>query len=307
MSLEDQTRAGGDLPNLFIAGVQKCGTTSLFDWLALQPDIYGTIEAKDYPYFSSPQNFTTQTQRFAAMFRAPAGTRHRLGADANAAYAPGGIERMHAVIPDATIILMLREPASRCLSAWRFARERGLEDRAFDTAIRAELAGESYPPDSAAGLQMNYLGHSTYGGALSELRRLYSEQQLIVLIYEEFFADPDANLAALLAQLGITAAKALPITNTNRTGSGSRSTYINRILYRRDQRGVLIRAAAGLLSPRLRATIRRKLRELNRKHDDQAASEAPVDLRPLRDYFQKDIAKVESLLDRKIPAWHRNP
>ncbi len=43
------------LPNVFIIGVQKAGTTTLHDWLIQHPGIFGKKELKDEDFFTNPR------------------------------------------------------------------------------------------------------------------------------------------------------------------------------------------------------------------------------------------------------------
>ena len=38
-------------PNVFLIGVQKSATTSLYDWISQHPDVCGPISTKDTPFF----------------------------------------------------------------------------------------------------------------------------------------------------------------------------------------------------------------------------------------------------------------
>ena len=45
------------LPNTFLIGAQKSATTSVYNWLALHPDICAPLSVKDYAFFTREDFF----------------------------------------------------------------------------------------------------------------------------------------------------------------------------------------------------------------------------------------------------------
>ena len=39
------------LPNTILIGVQKAGTSSLYDWITQHPEVCGNVAVKDFPFF----------------------------------------------------------------------------------------------------------------------------------------------------------------------------------------------------------------------------------------------------------------
>lgn len=115
------------LPDLVIAGVAKAGTTSLFNYLTQHPDVCGS-DVKETRYFEPLRlgGELEPIESYAAHFTHWQGEKHTL--EATPGYFNGG-RRMAAAIreslPDVRVLVMLREPADRCWSYFRFARSRG--------------------------------------------------------------------------------------------------------------------------------------------------------------------------------------
>lgn len=53
---------------------------------------------------------------------------------------PKAMAAMYALIPDAKIIVVLRDPVSRAWSHYRMRRERGREQRSFQEGVQSEAA-----------------------------------------------------------------------------------------------------------------------------------------------------------------------
>ncbi len=126
------------LPNLIIAGVNKAGTTSLFSYLALHPEI-GASKIKETCYFL-PLRYAepmAPLKEYAAQFEDTSGERHIM--ESTPGYFYGGKPVAQAIkktLGDTHIILMLREPVGRLLSFYRFKKTM-LE-------LAADLSLESY-------------------------------------------------------------------------------------------------------------------------------------------------------------------
>lgn len=292
------------LPNLYIAGIQKCGTTSLFDWLATHPSIYGPLEAKDFPIFAKSETFSTGRNKFAQMYNIANQHTWRLGAEANALFAPGGVERMNQLIPDARIIVLLRNPVTRCVSAWRFARERFIDERSFSAAIESEIAGNTFADNSYEGLQMNYIRHGLYSKMLRKLEAFYPPEQITYLIYEEFFHNPAISFAQLLKSLDLDNSDSINFANTNKTATSQKSRLLSQLLYNPNRESLLWQSMTRLTTQKQRAWIRRNLRKVNRrKHSTQSDTGRPIDTKILDGIFTDDIQQTEAIIGRNLNIW----
>lgn len=151
-----------ELPNLYIIGFPKCGTTSLHAYLAQHPDVSAGSQ-KEIRYFAHDErharginwyrsNFPLSAQRAVHERRRGAdGKRRRMAiVDASVRYVnhPHAMRRIAAATPRARFIAMVRDPIERAHSHYRANRlvaPEVPEDLAFDEAIEAEggrIAGE---------------------------------------------------------------------------------------------------------------------------------------------------------------------
>ena len=108
----------GRVPDFFIAGNPKCGTTALYDMLAGHPRIF-TPELREPAFFADelPRKdhrtvLPATLEEYRALF---AGARpEQLVGERSAMYlwSPSAARRIAEVQPDARIVAILREPAS---------------------------------------------------------------------------------------------------------------------------------------------------------------------------------------------------
>ena len=112
------------LPNLIIAGIRKGGTTSLSHYLGQHPDICSS-ELKKVGYFL-PLKYGEPTESldsYAAHFDHCGSARYRM--EATTGYFLGGASiacSMTELLPDARVLIVLREPVDALWSHYRFVR-----------------------------------------------------------------------------------------------------------------------------------------------------------------------------------------
>ena len=117
----------GRLPNLLIAGVPKAGTSSLFSYLGQHPDVC-TATTKEVRYFAPlmEQGGTLPPPATFARYFAHCGEQ-RYALEATPSYCYGGERVLRAIdetLPDPRIIIILRDPVDRLVSAYRFQQGR---------------------------------------------------------------------------------------------------------------------------------------------------------------------------------------
>ena len=289
------------VPDVYIIGAQKSGTTTLFDWLAQHPEIYAHPLAKDYPYFSNERIFQEGNSHFFSFQAKAPCQKMTLGGDANAMYVEDGPRRMYALMPHAKLIAVLRDPVERAYSAYAHAVERLLDDRSLEQAIREELAGIEYSPDDA--LRMDYTGHGLYVQQLLRIFRYYPREQVKVVIFEELKDRPREILADIFRFLAVDDTFLPDMTIQNKTRGGQRFACLAPFLYGASSFDSLIRRVIRKLIPfKYRTAIRRFLVEFNRvpaKKPDFPALVRDI----LRQYYKKWNDDLEVFLGRTLERW----
>ena len=163
-------------PNLICIGAQKCGTTALYVLLDQHPDCsVGRI--KESRFFVDSTRFEfDRWQRGPGWYEALYPTDARLVADISPSYTmwpafPGVPERAASVLPDATILYLVRDPVDRVVSHWRHWTWRRYERRPLEEAVRAH-------PEV-------YIVPTLYGLQLKQWQDVYPASQLMVMHQRE--------------------------------------------------------------------------------------------------------------------------
>lgn len=291
------------VPDIYIIGAQKSGTTTLYDWLSQHPQIYGHPLAKDYPFFSSSQTFKEGLSQFSSFAKKAPKDILALGGEANAMYSSSSIQRMQEVIPSAYLIAILREPVIRAYSAYTYAIERLMENRPFGQAISEELQGLVYEPTDA--LQRDYLGHGHYAQQLREVFQFFPRERVKIVFFENLKADPITELKAIFEFLDIKNDFIPDLSIRNETKGSHRSKWLTKLTYAKPSSEKLRKLGKLLVPFSIRTSIRQKLAEFNRI--EAPKPEFPDDVRSLlQEHYKKEITALESLLDKEINVWHTN-
>jgi hypothetical protein len=188
-------------PNVVIAGAPKCGTTSLFAWLADHPDVCGSImkEARyfldpDDPLFKEKSNYSdhglTGYEEYFAQCEAP---RTALVVEATPVYlyqqsAPEGLAKIK---PLPQIILVLRKPSERVYSHFHFLRDSHarIESRLpFEEFVQLVRAGDPRIPHY--GHAKDIIVHSRYADYLPAWLERFPRAHLHLFLFEDLRRDP---------------------------------------------------------------------------------------------------------------------
>ena len=114
--------------NFLIAGVQKAGTSSLYQLLKRHPAV-GLSSVKEVHFFDDESLDWSKPpyERFHSYF--PKRRRAIAWGEATPIYSywPNALERIKAYRPDMKLVLLFRDPISRAYSAWSHQRRRGRE------------------------------------------------------------------------------------------------------------------------------------------------------------------------------------
>jgi len=126
------------LPNFFILGAGKCGTTSLYHYLKNHPDIY-LSPVKEPCFFCETFQIIKNPVDYARLFDA-AGTKTLIGEASHVYFTnPSSAGTLRQFFPDAKFILILRHPADRAYSLYHHMRRYGYETLGtFEKALSAE-------------------------------------------------------------------------------------------------------------------------------------------------------------------------
>jgi hypothetical protein len=198
------------LPTAVIVGAAKAGTTQLHAHLIRHPRCFSGAE-KEVRYFSKYADRTVEWYRSRFPFRLSVERLHGHVVDSSPSYLPSpqALRRMKAVLPDARIIAILRDPTARAFSHYQHHKTRHREPRSFAEAVSEELGQNPFPARRGVALHpdarpMNdYVARGYYALQLELLFTLYPRDRVLIVDSGDLFADTAAICQQVFDFLGL--------------------------------------------------------------------------------------------------------
>jgi hypothetical protein len=218
------------LPTFVVIGSAKAGTTALARYLQSHPDVLWSSRLEVH-YFDA--SFDRSTNWYRAWFPLRSQVRRHERAtgrpvavgEKSPSYlvSPGADQRLHALLPDARLVVALRDPVERAFSHWRMKHSDGSEPLSFEDAVRSEPERLAATGGSVAGrrrmegMDGSYLLRGRYADHLERWLALFPQEQLFVYRSEDLAAEPARWGAQICAHIGVDPAHfdvdALPRAN----------------------------------------------------------------------------------------------
>jgi Sulfotransferase domain len=300
--------AKGRVPDFFIVGHPKSGTTAMYRMLRSYPQLH--MPRKE-PSFFVPELLTNQARYprgiadYLSLFEA-ATPEQRIGESTPSyLWSKTAASRIAAVQPQARIIAILREPTSFLRSLHlQFLRTDVEVEPDFRKALALDeqrAQGRRLPRNSTKPKLLVYSEHVRYVEQLQRYHAAFSADQVLVLIYEDFRADNEATVRRVLRFLDVEDAAPVELIEAN-PAAGVRFARVNelvRSLYL--GRGPGTRAGKGAVktvtSQHMRHQTIGAVRRLQVKQPPAADGEL---MRELRCRFRGEVQAVGEYLNRDL-------
>ena len=294
------------LPNFLIIGAARAGTTVLYRLVGQHPDVFIT-EPKELrffaldgaPSFRGPgddnlnQNWVTTWDDYVSHFDGVNG--ETAVGEASPFYlcsdeAPGLI---HARLPDAKLILVLRDPVTRAHSSFMYLRRSGRET--LDD-FRAALDAEEERLKDNWEYLWRYRTLGLYSEQVKRYLDLFPRENIWIGLFDDLEETPMEFTQSVFRYLGVDDSF-VPVLRGRPNASGEpRSLSLQRMV---DRQNPIRSLARSLVPKKLRKPIRLALTKQNLQRVDM-----PGDVEAeLRAFFRPDVERLEQLIDRDLSAW----
>jgi hypothetical protein len=297
------------LPNFFIAGAPKAGTTSLYRYLEQHPQIYMS-PVKEPHYFAAEIReelyepaLRRRLERDKPFARIVADWDDYVQLFANAAgelalgegsvcylWSPTAPGRIAEKIPEAKILVLLRDPAERAFSQYLH----GLGNGAIRWSFREHMERNQRHRSTQLSVHYPFLEFGFYAAQLARYREHFG-QNIWVGFHEDFRRRPAETIAESCRFLGVSAEFSPDMTEKHLQAQVPRVGAIGWLKH-----SGLWQAAARVTPKGLRPIIRRSL---IRKPGETRMERA--DRRYLVDYYRDDIVRLAGMVGRDLGEWLR--
>ncbi len=189
-------------PNLIVAGVMKCGTSSLHGYLAQHPDVFMTDPKEPHSLMLCETDDGVRTE-WNALFADAGDAIIRGESSTNYFHMPGMAERMRRLTDAPKLIIVFRNPVDRVWSHYTWLRRLGLERRSFRRAFDAETGIEPDPSMLVMMTVKNYERISSYPHLLERYLAQFDRDDMLLLTTEALAADGPGTVRRCYRFLGL--------------------------------------------------------------------------------------------------------
>lgn len=289
------------LPDFFLVGAPRAGTTALTKALRQHPEVHMSTPKEPQYFVLEPENpfdgpgknpTFDGLDEYEALFEDA--DQNQIVGEGTTTYLQSeqACRRIHRAVPDARHIAILRDPAERAFSHYVWHRNRGLEKEDFRTALRLEedRRSENWNP------YFFYRSLGYYGEQLQRYVKTFGRENLRIFLLEDLRTDQSSVFERVFEFLDVDST--FSVFQPGRVNASGRfqTNLTGRLL----NAPRVIKALGGYLLPdRYHGPIVDALQSRSRTRP-----EIPPDLRVelIRDY-EEDIRLVEDLTGRDLDHW----
>jgi len=309
--------ANPPVPNFFLVGAPKAGTTAFVRYLEQHPSVY--VSPIKEPCFFAPEaadydpaardRFRRDREAIRAYLNQPSLERRDFGlvlewdeylklfkgarqetaiGEASVSYlgSPGAAAAIRARVPEARILMLLRDPADRLMSHWAAAWAAGATTAGFADWIDTQVEEERHREPPAGNVWAGF-----YGRHLERYLENFPETQIKPIIYDDYVRDVHTSLRDVFAFLGVDAHWTIDVTRRHNVTRVPRWPRLDR----------LTSPVRGVVRSVVPDTLARHMRDWSRRPFHPVAS---VDERARAiAVYADDIRTLAQLLQRDLSPW----
>ena len=275
------------LPDFVVIGGSKSGTHWINECLREHPEVYVTPETHEIFFFD--RHFDRGVEWYARYFRGHRGEK-RVG-DITPTYLahPLAAQRLHGVLPKATLIVSLRNPVQRAWSNYLHVWRKG------DIPSKLNFW-------QACARRPEILGDGEYFRCLAPWRRLFPSEQLHLLVLDDAAADPFGFMSRIYNILGVDA-RFQAATTTQKTNEHQtpRSMLAAKLAFR-IARFLHDSGLHRVVEQGKRWNVKGLVLQSGKSQEKDPPALAVEDRERLYDHFQADVAALSELMGRDLVA-----
>jgi len=280
-------------PNFFIVGAAKAGTTSLYNYLKNIPRIFMS-PVKEPRYFSqivaiNNPNRIGNKKKYLDLFK-DIKDEKAIG-EASPIYLldPDSPKLIHQAVPNAKIIIILRDPIQRAYSHYLHNVRNGITNVSFMEMITNYLNSE----DKENPRLHLLINSSLYSKRVQKYFDTFGSKQVKIIIFEEFVANTKQTINDIIKFLEIDYELTETPTKTYNPFGESRNQLASSIISNKTVR----KFAKRIISLPTRKKIVRNI-----FNKDSVKPEIGIEERKiLEKIYKTDVKKIQSILDRSLP------
>ena len=280
-------------PNAFIIGVQKAGTTTLDDWLSQHPQIYCYESLKDVHLFG----VLSKDEIEKKLLEEPveySGEPVVLQSAVNYIFYSQLLNGIKENCPDAKLIVILRNPFDRAISAYYYFKKMLREQRSIEEALL-------YKPQndlkfSKLNNDFTYIEHGLYHRQIKGCLDYFPKEQLLVLDYDELIKQPQTVVKKFFSFLEVDESFKPEFASRNITGEIKNQWLQEKLIKQSKLKKIVVKYFIDFWMPRSkRKALKKKMFEMNTGKKETNENLQKIK-EQLAQYFIEDAKKLDELL-----------
>ena len=301
------------LPNFLIFGVQKAGTTSVYNYLKQHPQVY-TSPIKETEFMSresarKPELLTDEDkkltkggcqkivtiERYEALFEQAEGAIALGEASPNYLFAHRqAVPNIQTYVPNAKLIAILRNPVERAYSDYLMSLRQVVGNHK-PLAEQVRTSGQT---------SYTLLKGLYYEGTRHFLET-FGPKQVKIFLFDDLRKDSAGLMRELYEFIGVDSRFEANTQQQSQTAEVPKSSTINRLLRTKNP---LRAGAAKVLRAFTSEEHRQKWRSQLIAANSQGKEKQPLtheERKLLEDYYREDILQLQKLLNRDLSHWFK--
>lgn len=286
------------LPNFFIIGAPKTGTTSLYHYLNQHPQIY--MSANKEPHFFSyqgdrqPSWGMTDIEEYKSLFEGVSDETAVGEASTWYLYSPTAAQEIKKCVPNAKLIAILRHPIERAYSSFTFRVQMGWEN--LDTLEQAILA-ESERIKQNLPWDFHYLNAGLYYEQIERYFNVFGKENIKIFLYEELKSNRNLVCKKMLEFLEVDQSFSFDFSVNHNVSYAPKNKYLN-LLFNRSSR-----LKSNLKKVMPNSFLKKAANYFREKNKASPAVLSSDDKRNLLKYCESDILKTQNLIQKNLSIW----
>jgi len=280
------------LPNFFVCGVPKAGTTSLYEYLAAHPDVFMSTEKE--PWFFHGEKYEKGLDWYSETFFDGYDGEEAIGEVTPVYFAHDtATKRIAGDIPDPRVVFLLRDPAERAWSEYWWRIEEGMltPSTSFGEFIRSGA--------NSFGIGLIEIG--MYHRHLQRWENAFGRGRMHVLLTQDLATDRPSTLQSLFRFLGVEATVNPQTLSTHKATRHPKSSTVYAAVHNVWRP---IRAVMGDELLERTKRLRTLVRSLFFRSDNSGRPEMePDDRAYLSDVYEEPNRKLADWLGRDLSHW----
>ncbi|VEP15588.1 Sulfotransferase [Hyella patelloides LEGE 07179] len=291
------------LPTFLIVGVQKAGTTSIYNYLQEHPQVFMSRiketnfleqDWSSFPPEKQNKNGIVTIEDYAALFTdvrdeiaiGEASPNYLFHYESSAA-------RIKKYVPDAKLIVVLRNPVERAYSDYLMH---------IRDAIGTQIISLSEQVEKRAHKSF-MIRKGFYATPLKYYLDQFGTEQIKVCLYDDLCRNSEQFMKGIYTYIGVDTEFKPDVSKKVQQAKVPKNQAINNLLQRKNP---LRTFAANTLKTVMPLEARQKFRDRLININSQSKKEMPLtteDSQKLINLYQEDILKLQDLINRDLSGW----